>query len=477
MNQKKKRWDELVRRMTSIKDEMLALADKAENPGLSAADERHWESLRAEFDELDGEQKTIAREMDVAKVRQLASDPRNVVAGSDPGTDYSEHRRYEGDPSMPQYVREARDAGLRTIERHEGVLSREAADNLDNVVRQRDPQGTTARYLAAVGNPHYMSAFGKIVTDPSQGHLRFSPEEVEAVRQASAEERALNVTTGSAGGFAIPFTLDPSIILSSNGVLNPVRQYARVESISTLEWKGVTSDGVTAAYAAEATEASDNSPTLVQPTVRAEKAQAFVPFSIELGDDRGSLQAELGREFADARDVLDATKFLTGSGTNEPKGLLTGLKTSQRALTNTIAVTAVGDAYLLKQALPARFTSNGTFAMHPNVADVFYRFVGGGSSEPPVMPDRDGSFAGRPMFEWSTMQTGVTTAGQKTAVYGDMKQFLICDRIGGSVELIPHLFEATNRFPTGQCGLYYWWRTGSNVLVPNAFRYLETRTS
>jgi len=50
---------------------------------------------------------------------------------------------------------------------------------------------------------------------------------------------------------------------------------------------------------------------------------------------------------------------------------------------------------------------------------------------------------------------------------------LIADRIGGTIELIPHLFGATNRFPTGQRGLYYYWRTGSDVLVQNAFRYLE----
>jgi HK97 family phage major capsid protein len=114
---------------------------------------------------------------------------------------------------------------------------------------------------------------------------------------------------------------DPSIILSSSGVLNPVRSVARVESISTMEWKGVSSDSVTATYAAEATEVGDNSPTLAQPVVKAEKGQAFLPFSIELGQDWSSLSAELGPLFADARDVLDATMFLTGSGTNQPFGV------------------------------------------------------------------------------------------------------------------------------------------------------------
>ena len=33
-----------------------------------------------------------------------------------------------------------------------------------------------------------------------------------------------------------------------------------------------------------------------------------------------------------------------------------------------------------------------------------------------------------------------------------------------TAELIPHLFGATNRFPTGQRGLYVYWRTDANVV-------------
>lgn len=44
------------------------------------------------------------------------------------------------------------------------------------------------------------------------------------------------------------------------------------------------------------------------------------------------------------------------------------------------------------------------------------------------------------------------------------------------LELVPHLF-GSNRRPTGQRGALLWFRTGSNVVVPQAFRLrsLETR--
>jgi hypothetical protein len=55
-----------------------------------------------------------------------------------------------------------------------------AADRLDEVLRTGDPAAQTARYVSAVGNEHYRSAFGKLLRDPMQGHLRFDPAEVDA---------------------------------------------------------------------------------------------------------------------------------------------------------------------------------------------------------------------------------------------------------------------------------------------------------
>jgi HK97 family phage major capsid protein len=294
----------------------------------------------------------------------------------------------------------------------------------------------------------------------------------------------LNVTTGSAGGFAIPITIDPSIIMTGSGVLNPIRDLANVESIETDVWKGVSSDGVTAAFAAEATEATDASPVLVQPTLTTQKAFCFVPFSIEVGQDWSSLQSELARLMDDAKNVLEASKFLLGTGTNEPGGILNiggtgGLTTTQRVQTATTAVTAIADVYSLRQALPARFIGNASWTFHPNVGDVFYRFVASGSTtEPQIFPagDRSGPLLGKPHPENSVMSTATTTTAAKIALYGDFNTgYKIVDRLGGTVELIPHLFGATNRFPTGQRGLYYYWRVGGGVQGANALRYLEVK--
>jgi HK97 family phage major capsid protein len=403
----------------------------------------------------------------------IAEGVRNGTYDTLPGApDRSTDRTVDhGDPR----TRGSRDRGLRAIERHKDLLTPEAGDRLENVVRNRDPQGVGGRYLAAVADENYTSAFGKLVADPMTGHLRFSAAEVEAVRRVGAvqEERtALAVGAGAQGQFAIPFTLDPSVLLSSAGVISPIRRLARTEIIVTDVWKGVSSAGITSGFAAEATEASDNASVLAQPTVDTAKAFAFVPFSIEIGEDWNSLQSEMARLFADSKDVLEATAFLTGTGTNEPKGVLTGLTTTQRVQTATTNVYALADVYSLKQALPARFVSGASWTQHPTNLDRAFRFVGGNSTEPIFYPTRDGNILGIPTFEWSSMTSTMATTN-KIAIYGDFSNFLIADRIGGTIELIPHLFGTTNRYPMGQRGLYYYWRVGSDVLVQNAFRYLE----
>lgn len=372
---------------------------------------------------------------------------------------------------------EAKSRGLRAIEYQveRGGLRSDAADVLDGVVRNEDPLGVGARYLAAVGDPAYLSAFGKLLADPQSGHLRFSPDEVDAVRVVNQAEamRGMVIGTGSAGGFAVPFELDPSIMLTSSGALNPIRQVARVITVVTDQWKGVSSAGVTASYDAEAAEVSDDTPTLAQPTIDCAMGRAFVPFSIELGQDWSTLQQELAKLISDGRDVLDATQFLTGTGTDSPAGVLTGLTTTQRVQTAGAGAIAIGDVYALKQAVPARFMPSATWAFHPNRLDSVFRLTPAGSTtEPQAMPARDGNLLARPALEWTTMATASST-GTKWALYGDFRAgFTIADRIGMTVEIVPHLFGATRR-PTGERGVFAYWRTGSKVVVPEALRYGE----
>lgn len=52
----------------------------------------------------------------------------------------------------------------------------------------------------------------------------------------------------------------------------------------------------------------------------------------------------------------------------------------------------------------------------------------------------------------------------------------MCERVGTTVEYIPHLL-GSNRRPSGQRGWYAYGRTGGDVLIDDAFRLLDCPTT
>lgn len=80
--------------------------------------------------------------------------------------------------------------------------------------------------------------------------------------------------------------------------------------------------------------------------------------------------------------------------------------------------------------------------------------------------------------EWTSAQLAhrVDLLCDYVLLYGDFTNFVIVDRVGTTMELVPHLFGANQR-PTGQRGALLWFRTGSDVVIPNAFRLLDVPTT
>jgi HK97 family phage major capsid protein len=335
-------------------------------------------------------------------------------------------------------------------------------DLLDSA--QEEQPGATARHFLTTGGPVYRRAFWKQMTG--------SP-------LAGEEQRALSLA-GSGGGFAIPFALDPSVIPTSNSVVNPARALARLVTISGANtWQGVTSPAITASYAAEVTEASDNSTTLVQPSVTVNKAQAFVPFSIEISEDWPALEAEFGRLLQDSKDDLEGVQFVTGVGTTVfPQGFVTGTTATSAAVTG-LTINAA-NVYALEAALAPRFRPRESFVANRGIYNVVRTIdTAGGAAlwlymaqglvtQAPTPGNTGATLLGRGAWEASGMQATVVNA-TKIMIVGDFSYFLIVDRIGMTVELVPHIFGAVSRFPIGQRGLYAYWRNSSKVLSASAF--------
>ncbi len=369
-----------------------------------------------------------------------------------------------------------RDNAWRAVEQHRfpGAPSREKAQAtvgklLDTI---DDENGTLARRILVTGSPLYDQAFGKALRAQSVHGLN------------SQEIKALSLGTDSAGGFAVPFQLDPTVILTNNGVINPLRDICRVEQITGKEYDFVTSTGVTVSRVAEATEAADGSPALAQPTIRTTRVQAFVPFSIELDVSWNELRSQMTYLLTDAKAVEEGagtSGFILGNGTApNAGGIITTMGTASQVATATTLTLALADLDALEGAIPVRFRAGSKYLASKttyNKLRSLFRAQASSAGDGWARPSQGQPAAinGYDAYESSAMSGSVTTSGALVLLQGEFRQFLIVDRVGMGIELIPHLFGSSNRFPTGQRGILAIWFNNSTILVQNAFRLLKVQ--
>jgi HK97 family phage major capsid protein len=277
--------------------------------------------------------------------------------------------------------------------------------------------------------------------------------------------------TNTAGGYAVPVELDTTLFLTNAGVVNPIRGIARVRQTNGNVVDFINTTGIVAGFGAEATEASDNAPVLAQPVANVEKAFAFVPYSIEIGEDWAGFQTDMSMAFADAKNQLESQQFLTGLGhaSHAPQGLIAANGATAIITTATTAVFALADLYSLELALSPRYRPNATLV---GSKAAFQKIRGfGTASGPSAWTDNlrvgyPSQVLGYNAAEWSAYAATPTTSGSTIVTLGDFSYFAIVDKVGMNIDNIPHLFGGSNRYPTGQRGLYMYWRTTSQVLSP-----------
>lgn len=359
-----------------------------------------------------------------------------------------------------------RDNAMRAVEvsRFPGVSNREAAQEraaylLDNV---DDKHGTLAKRMLVTGSATYERAFGKVAAQLHENGL------------TSEERAALAVGAGGTGGYAVPFQLDPTVILTNDGRINPLRSVARQVQITGKEWQGITSAGVTVSRSAEAAEVAATDPTIAQPTVKAERVTGFVTYSMEVEQDWSQMRSEVTAILADAKEEEEAQAFFLGDGiAPNANGIITTMDSGSVVETVGNNVFAEADVYALQNALPPRFRGNGVFMAANGVYNQIRQFAAADGHDlwERIGNDRPAQLLGRPALEASEMSEATTTSGAKILLHGDFRHFLIVDRVGMNVELVPHIL-GSNRRPTGQRGLLAVWWNNSKILVPNAFRLL-----
>lgn len=328
--------------------------------------------------------------------------------------------------------------------------------------------------LLLAGDPSYEETFGRWVMGRATGR------DMDRIRGAITE-------SGLGSETPVPVTIDPTVLYSGDGSRDPLRQLARVVTITGLTWRGISSEGITMSYGAEASAFSPQTPSFDAPDVTVEKAKGEIQFTVEVDTDWPSLREELQLEFTQAKTNLEATKFMNGTGSDEPTGVMYALVTDGSSLVPTSGVDAVtlDDVTNTADDLPASFDANAAWLAHKR----FYTFVSAlaraeGVQDPwtnlvpgvaPTNPLVRGNLHGYPAYAHSEISYSFSESDAYVAIVGDFERgFVIVDRAGLNVEFDPHPRDGNGAW-LGQRALLAWFRNNTALRTPNAFRVIKVK--
>jgi HK97 family phage major capsid protein len=360
---------------------------------------------------------------------------------------------------------ELRDRAKRSIEAaqfpHARANRERIQAHLETAINDPDSADSDAlaRHLVETGSPEIRAAFRKVLTR--------APLNMD-------DTRALSVGIGAKGGFAVPFTLDPTVIATSSPVQNPLRRLATNVTTAGDVWKGLSSSGVTSGYQGEATETEDEAPAFEQPTIATQKADAWIPFSYEIGEDWGDgLEVSIAELVQEAMDRAESIKFLNGTGTNEPLGLLTALSESVETVTKEAFVQA--DIEALEASLPTGFLETAQWLGHREILKKVRALSSGGATHLwAKVPGQDAEMMDLPVSPYGSMDSTLAI-NKRILLLGDFSKFIIADRIG--MRFVLGEGYGNNHLPNGSKGMYVLWRNGTALVTKEAFRALKVKAS
>lgn len=237
------------------------------------------------------------------------------------------------------------------------------------------------------------------------------------------------------GGYAVPFALDRKI-LSKVRDLNVMRRLCSSQSVSTPEtYWNVDLGGTDAGWVGELTaRPNTNVPQLARAGITWGEIYANPKASYRLLDDAlFNVEAWYSQKVAETFADYEEEAFLTGNGTNKPKGLLDydyvatadgsrDFGKFQKITSTTLTADTIIDLYYsLRQVYRGNNTS---WLMNPSTIQALRKLKDGNQNYiwiDNIANGMVGTLLGRPVYE-SRFMPDFSTAGNKAILFGDFKK-------------------------------------------------------
>ena len=251
----------------------------------------------------------------------------------------------------------------------------------------------------------------------------------------SVTAKALSEGTSADGGYLVPNEFKAAII-AKRDVAAVIRPRATVFPM-TRDKMDVPSEGnaVTLYWAAENAALTESNPTFGNTTLNTNKLTGLSKMSRELfGDSAVNLMDFLaglyGRKFALEEDK----KFMTGTGTGEPKGIR---QYTLSSLAQAAGSLAADDLIKLFYTLGSQYRNQSTWVLHNNVIRLIrllkdsngrYLWTDG-------FQDAPATILGRPVVEENDIPTNLGAGTNESEIFfGDLAYYLIGDRQEMTIE-------------------------------------------
>lgn len=273
------------------------------------------------------------------------------------------------------------------------------------------------------------------------------------------------------GGFLVPDEFENQLVEKLQEA-NVLRTISHVIQTQNGEHKipVVASEG-TAAWLDEESAYTESNTQFTQVSLAAHKLGTLIKVSEELLNDSAfDLMTYLSNEFGRRLGNAEEQAFLTGTGTNQPTGILTDSNGASTGATAAKTDTLTFDDLIdLFYSLKSPYRQNAVFLMSDDTVKAIRKMKDKNDQyiwQPSVQAGQPDHIMNCPVYTTSYMPT--LAAGNKPVLFGDFNYYWIADRQGRTFKRLNELYAVT-----GQVGFLGSQRVDAKVVLPEAIKTLS----
>jgi len=363
---------------------------------------------------------------------------------------------------------ESYDAGMAEIAAIDGEIDRNQAlmDRMADDAMRENVAGLADRHAHDKKSPT-STLFAKWVRG---GDNALTAEEWAGIRNT------MSTTTGSEGGYTVQSDVASTLIemLKEYGGMRSVAEVFSTEMGNPLSFP--TSDGTseTGELIAENTTATAADATFGTVAVNAYKFSSkivAVPFEL-IQDASVDVEAFVGRRLMKRLGRIENTYFTTGTGTSQPRGVVTGAASGKVGTTGQTVTVIYDDLIDLVHSVDPAYRASGRCRFMMNDSSLkIVRKLKDSQNRPLFIPgyELNGNMPDTLLGYEVTVNQDVAAmaANAKSILFGDFYAYKIRDVMQATM----FRFTDSAYAKLGQIGFLMWARSGGNLVDTTAVKY------